>query len=451
MSNSPYIRFLREIGYAYSAHPLSFFGELPNNEVYCPEIRYGRIVIKPETWNLSTIYINTLNYDDFCRDIKSFADSFYMPQYVFLCDRDNTVLLNTENDLCLQYLYKEIKIKRIVRVVASEYNNSSAWDPTDQWNDYMTEYVFSFMKTTPINITFPMKKHVASELDSERRFSYGESDWLYCKIYINPDYKDEYISQIGVLFKTLYERNLIDKGFFIQYSDEIDGYHLRVRLHTIQNTDLVKDSFLQWLNATSENYGYKKICFDTYEREVERYGGKDAINMAEQLFFADSILVSSIHRYKSSLAISDEVIGFYLSFSLLLSLFGNIELVCEELDKTILRKENKKEYIYYKKDFEMIVNHSTEVISNKDILDQIINRNAVALSFRDTVSDMDKDGRLANTQRDIFLSINHMFCNRIKADNLWERKILSFVRHFSYDMLQKQRHYNTGQPTKVKT
>lgn len=444
MSNSPHLRFLREISYAYSAHSLSIFGELPNDKVYCPEIRYGKIIIKPETWNLSNLYISTVSYNIFCSDINQFAERFNMPKYIYLCDGDNTVLLNIYNDLCLQYLYKELKTKHSVKAIASDYNFYSTWDSNDHWNDYMTEYVFSFIKASPLDIVFPTKKCIASELDSQRKFGYGECNWLYCKIYLNPDYRGEYISQIGILLKQLHENSLIDKGYFIQYSDATDGYHIRIRFHANQNTDLVKNYFIQWLNTVSENYSYKKICFDTYEREVERYGGKYAIDLAEELFFADSLLVSCIHRYNSLWPDGEETIAFYLSFSLLQSLFGNIELLSEELDKFITHKENKREYNRAKKDFESIASQPSNFITEKEIFDLVNNRNTVARLFRDQVLGLESSNRLASTKKDIYFSINHMLCNRLKADNAWERKILSFVRHFAYDVCQKQKHFKAG-------
>lgn len=445
MSNSPHLRFLREIGYAYSAHPLSIFGEIPFDKVYCPEIRYGKIVIRPETWNLSNLYIDISSYNSYYHDIKKFKKCFEMPQYVYLCDGDHTVLLNLDNDLCLQYLYKEMETRHNVKVIASEYNDYLTWDNRDEWNDYMTEYVFSFMKTKPLDIEFPPKKHIASELDFGRKFAYGENNWLYCKIYINFEYRDEYISEIAMLLQELLKSSLIDKGFYIQYSDDIDGYHLRIRLHAIGEIDTVKNLFLEWLAKISINYYYKKICFDTYEREIERYGGKYSIDIAEELFCVDSLLVSNLYFYRSTLSINEDVIAFYLSFSLLLTLFGDLELLCKELDKFIHRKENKKEYYLKKKDFEIIVDNPSKFIQNKVIMKLINNRTEVACKFSDKILNLYKNSELSSTKRDIFLSINHMFCNRIKADNLWERKIVSFVRHFSYDLLQKQRHLNIGE------
>lgn len=39
-------------------------------------------------------------------------------------------------------------------------------------------------------------------------------------------------------------------------------------------------------------------------------------------------------------------------------------------------------------------------------------------------------------------SLIHMFCNRYKGDNTWEKKIKAFIRHALYVYFEKQKHMN---------
>ncbi|WP_127138032.1 thiopeptide-type bacteriocin biosynthesis protein [Flagellimonas oceanensis] len=61
-----------------------------------------------------------------------------------------------------------------------------------------------------------------------RNFALG-SEWLYYKIYIGPQTGDALLSQaIKPLVSNLIGRKLIDKWFFIRYTDP--DFHIRIRL-----------------------------------------------------------------------------------------------------------------------------------------------------------------------------------------------------------------------------
>jgi thiopeptide-type bacteriocin biosynthesis protein len=80
---------------------------------------------------------------------------------------------------------------------------------------------------------------------------------------------------------------VVDGWFFIRYGDP--DWHLRLRLHGAPNRlkELAGElpSVLAPLHREQLLW---KVQLDTYEREVERYGGPEAILLAEQLFQVDS-------------------------------------------------------------------------------------------------------------------------------------------------------------------
>jgi len=80
----------------------------------------------------------------------------------------------------------------------------------------------------------------------------------------------------------------IDGWFFIRYGDP--GTHLRVRLHGAP--DVLRASLMPALHESVApllaDGTVSRLQLDTYEREVERYGGDEGIELVEQLFEADS-------------------------------------------------------------------------------------------------------------------------------------------------------------------
>jgi thiopeptide-type bacteriocin biosynthesis protein len=87
-----------------------------------------------------------------------------------------------------------------------------------------------------------------------------------------------------------------DRWFFLRYADP--EWHLRLRIHgdpdgLAADTAPLLHRVMAPLLATGEVW---RLQFDTYEREVERYGGPQAIEPAEQLFSADSAAALAIVR-----------------------------------------------------------------------------------------------------------------------------------------------------------
>jgi thiopeptide-type bacteriocin biosynthesis protein len=80
----------------------------------------------------------------------------------------------------------------------------------------------------------------------------------------------------------------IDRWFFLRFGDP--EWHLRWRLHG-KGAELLATVLPQLRDAMApfiEQGIIWRIEIDTYEREVERYGGDEGIEVAEQIFEADS-------------------------------------------------------------------------------------------------------------------------------------------------------------------
>jgi thiopeptide-type bacteriocin biosynthesis protein len=83
----------------------------------------------------------------------------------------------------------------------------------------------------------------------------------------------------------------VDGWFFIRYSDP--HLHLRLRFHgdpQILGRDLLPQLW-ECTNPEIQKGTLWRVQIDTYEREVERYGGLAGIHIAERLFHLDSDLV----------------------------------------------------------------------------------------------------------------------------------------------------------------
>ena len=125
----------------------------------------------------------------------------------------------------------------------------------------------------------------------KRTFLLGD-EWLYYKLYCGARMSSIILSEtIAPLMMNLLSEEYIDKWFFIRYSDP--EYHLRLRMHLtdINKINHVIIALNEVLTPYVEDDIIYKIQTDTYIRELERYGS-NTINLAEELFFHESIMLS---------------------------------------------------------------------------------------------------------------------------------------------------------------
>ncbi|KLT70296.1 thiopeptide-type bacteriocin biosynthesis protein [Flavobacterium sp. ABG] len=124
----------------------------------------------------------------------------------------------------------------------------------------------------------------------KRDFIVGES-WVYYKIYCGSKITESMLKEIiKPAVNSLLVKDIIDKWFFIRYSDPQPHIRLRLHLKEITNIHIVLEKFSAQLSKLKEDDLVWKIQLDTYQRELERYG-ENTIEIAEDFFFHDSNLI----------------------------------------------------------------------------------------------------------------------------------------------------------------
>ncbi|MFP3599283.1 thiopeptide-type bacteriocin biosynthesis protein [Chryseobacterium sp. SIMBA_029] len=121
------------------------------------------------------------------------------------------------------------------------------------------------------------------------------SQWLYAKIYTGVKTADIILEEaIQPLLQHLKKEDLIKKWFFIRYNDPKS--HLRIRFELSDTGSF--DAVLSQITSSLEKYIHSgeisDFRLDTYDREIERYGGA-CIEDAEFLFWKSSHLI--LHEY----------------------------------------------------------------------------------------------------------------------------------------------------------
>ncbi len=151
-------------------------------------------------------------------------------------------------------------------------------------------------------VTFTLRGRGACSRDpavvADRRSRGGScpaGEWLYPKLYSGESTGDALMREvIAPVVREAMASGAADRWFFIRYSDPDN--HVRVRLHG--DPARLWGEALPALHRAAQplldSGAIYKLVLDTYEREVERYGGDHGIELVEELFWRDSEAILGI-------------------------------------------------------------------------------------------------------------------------------------------------------------
>ncbi|MCF6166311.1 thiopeptide-type bacteriocin biosynthesis protein [Furfurilactobacillus rossiae] len=249
--------------------------------------------------------------------------------------------------------------------------------------------------------------------------------WTFFKLYGVSNHLTEIISNHLYEFTgELKNRGLISENHYLVYKDE-DGIHLRIRYKSksgTKPTELMSE-INKWAHFLIDSGLIDRIEFDTYQREIERYGGINFMPAIEHVFTVDSEVSTDILR---SLPVSSNktitaimTIIDYLNF-LGLDLNHQEQLV-SQFDNPINRR-------FFKQARKELHDQSEMLIRN--ILDRTNHPENGRLP-RDLFLDKAKDSMIEKSKVNdmTYLSLIHMHCNRLLISRKQEERIMYLLAY----------------------
>lgn len=255
---------------------------------FVPRIRVGRVVLREASWTLRKADLEPIAKASGAARMQAvhrLRAAARLPRWICVEDADNVLPVDLENALSVDSFAQLIKPRSGVTL-------SELWPPPDHLavrgpdGRYANEIVVPFVRV-PAN---PPQPAPAPPRPGEIRRSFAPgSEWLYAKLYTGHATSDQILTDaIAPLVSD------VPAWFFIRYSDP--HWHVRFRVHgepAWLYGDLMPRLAAQ-TRAMLDDGRMWRLQLDTYEREVERYGGPVGIELAERLFCADSACVIDI-------------------------------------------------------------------------------------------------------------------------------------------------------------
>lgn len=264
-ANVPLYRFLCSLAAQGEAANVTWSWRLVDSAPFLPRVRHGRCVLALARWLARPPELATQ------ADVEAYRATHHLPRFV----EHKRLVIDLDNRLSVDELLKEAARQELVEL-REVFPDADALPVTSDAGRHVHEYVVPFINDerrarVPPRIQLPVQ--------ATRSFAPG-SEWTYAKLYGAPGNADR------LLLETL--RPMLEAvapdclWFFTRYADP--HQHLRFRIRAGAGVMQTVATALQRLVHDQ----IERLQFDTYEREVERYGGPFGVALAEEIFHCDS-------------------------------------------------------------------------------------------------------------------------------------------------------------------
>jgi thiopeptide-type bacteriocin biosynthesis protein len=264
---------------------------------FLPRVTRGKLVLALARWNLGKQELARLNGAtpaDLYRAVQALRRTLALPRWISLEDGDNVLPIDLDSCVHVESFAQLVKGRE--RATLTEvFPDPSRLPLEGPEGRFMHELVVPFSRAegrTP-NEPVTRQPNVARRW-LERRFPPG-SEWLYTKLYTGTALADWVLkSVVAPVVESALRTGDAVQWFFIRYGDP--HWHLRLRLRgdPAALAARVLPALHEAVAPLLRDGRIWKTQLDTYEREVDRYGGDEGLELAEALFQADSEAVVQI-------------------------------------------------------------------------------------------------------------------------------------------------------------
>ncbi|MDQ2645340.1 MAG: lantibiotic dehydratase, partial [Myxococcota bacterium] len=286
--NLPLYRFLgalqlRDHGDLASAF---YWGALDSSP-FLPRLVRGGVVLALARWNLSKAELGPVD-----GGVQKLRERLDLPRWVTLSDGDQRLAIDLDNPLSVEMLWHEVHQKQ-------RFSLEELWPAPEGLaasgpeGRFASELLVPFVRRAVVATEPPPSPPARPLLELERaaRSHPPGSDWLYLKIYAGRSRLRGLLEQAAAALSSAELAPHVARWFFVPFADPEPHLRLRVRGEPGALLARVLPALHRALAGDFASGSIARLELATYERELERYAGVAATELAEQLFHADSLAV----------------------------------------------------------------------------------------------------------------------------------------------------------------
>jgi len=294
--NASVYRFLGALADQGVTRSLQFrWSPLLEERGFLPRVRYGPVILKAASWRIPPDRVRAWSdqgVDERGRTVHEWREQAGAPRWIRVGLGDRLLTLDLESPACATLLIEELRHTPSLRVteLCPQPDEFLVRSPEGR---HAHEVMIPFLR--PITAAHsPDPAHSSRMTPCRRSFPPG-SHWLYLKLYGSARATEELLlTELAELADRSRLSGSMDLWHFVRYADP--EVHLRLRFHGPPRAlnGKLRPQLERIVQRHIDRGSIWRCQFDTYEREVIRYGGSPAIEVAEAVFQADSDLVVAL-------------------------------------------------------------------------------------------------------------------------------------------------------------
>ncbi|MCC3776353.1 lantibiotic dehydratase [Streptomyces sp. UNOB3_S3] len=268
------VRFLQELALDGSVRPAWTWGEMEPLVDFLPGVEFGGVTLSLPTWRVPPLSGTPDEQDE---RLRRWAVEAKLPQYVYIGMLDNRLLLNLSDRIHRDLLRREVADGH-ESVTEAPVPGRMGIVRDHDGRRYASEGVFSAVARRPVPVPPPPPApRFDVTADAVRTLPPG-TEWWYLRVYGDREKQQEILTRLAAGLA-----DVPDQWFHIRYADPDD--HLRIR---VRSAAVPLDRVRELIGGCVRDGLAHRFSVDTYVRELERYGGVDAMPVAERVFCAES-------------------------------------------------------------------------------------------------------------------------------------------------------------------
>lgn len=422
------------------AHATWDWGALAGS-AFLPRVRCGRLVLSRARWRLGRSELKVLERGGQAALLKLWQAKQW-PRFLLL-DKDNMELVcDVRSSLSVEAFLAEVRGSSEIDLVEL-FPGPEQLPLEGPEGRFVHEIHLPFETAEP-----PASRLPPSSLPFDRvRSRTPGSDWLYLRLFCGPATADRVlIESLAEVIQELSADAL--RGWFFLRFDRPD-WHLRLRLRGEEKWLLDKafPALRKALEPWLDSGVIRKMSMDTYDREIERYGGEEGLEIAERWFHADSQAALEIlsllkgasgqqYRWRIALLGTDRLLDDF-GFSLREKLFTASELhraqEREHQPNAALRRQLGRKMRTLREDVDVLLEGERSLAPPwlKACLEILDRRSKLTQSLGRELEALEDSGRLSRNRMQIAASLAHLQQNRLLRSAQRRQELVL------YDMLHR--------------
>ncbi|QBD77313.1 hypothetical protein EPA93_15465 [Ktedonosporobacter rubrisoli] len=410
---------------------------------FLPRLQIGRVVLSLAQWSLSaSFHENELclaSPEQFQETLSCWRERWRVPRYVYLAEGDNRLLLDLEQVAQAEELRSTLRARKKTQTVMLQ---EALPGPEHAWLEgpdghYLSEFVVPLIRcsSTPSRERLvahsPLPSKQIAIVNAERLKAPG-SDWLFLKLYSAPTLHEELIADpLRTLVQKVFTQKLAESWFFIRYTDPDPHLRLRFRGNPSLLTSQLFQTLCSWASQLVSDGRCLKFAFDSYEREIERYGGLEGMALAEKLFDADSSAVIELLHLKRArrLTLAPQMLAVLTTDDLLASLELSPQERLHWYRQSLFNtKEVGMTYRLKSAELRALLKdtHYIQKLEGGMQLLKILNTRRICISqIAQQLSDLETQQGLMQPLSRMYASFTHMHYNRLQGINRQRERDIS--------------------------